>query len=443
MSNNVDTIVAQATAPLLGAVGIVRISGKGVSDIARSIIGLVPSPRIATLVNIQDPHKGIIDTGLALFFPGPHSFTGEDVLELQCHGGLVILDMIVKACVEMGARIAKPGEFSERAFLNDKIDLCQAEAIADLIHATTEQAVKSAHRSLSGVFSDEINKIQNALTALRVYVEAAIDFVEEEIDFLSDGKILTSIESLLSQIIHLLKLAQQGQLLQEGNKVVIAGKPNVGKSSLFNMLAQNNSAIVTDIPGTTRDIIKETIQINGVPIHLLDTAGIRNATDAVEEEGIKRAKEQFKLADTILLVIDASQKILFTEVEKELLAEYKDKIIVLLNKTDLITSLPEMDIEYIALSIKNRAGMDALHSVLTKHAHSFEGVFSARRRHVDAIKSAKANIQNAQVQLVNFKAGELVAEELRQAQLHLGEITGQLTSDDLLGKIFSTFCVGK
>ncbi|MGE4348470.1 MAG: tRNA uridine-5-carboxymethylaminomethyl(34) synthesis GTPase MnmE [Candidatus Berkiella sp.] len=443
MSNNVDTIVAQATAPLLGAVGIVRISGKDVTDIARSIIGVVPAPRIATLVNIQDPHKEIIDTGLALFFPGPHSFTGEDVLELQCHGGLVILDMIVKACVEMGARIAKPGEFSERAFLNDKIDLCQAEAIADLIHATTEQAVKSAHRSLSGAFSDEINKIQDALTALRVYVEAAIDFVEEEIDFLSDGKILISIESLLSQIIHLLKLAQQGQLLQEGNKVVIAGKPNVGKSSLFNMLAQNNSAIVTDIPGTTRDIIKETIQINGVPIHLLDTAGIRCATDAVEEEGIKRAKAQFKLADTILLVIDASQKILFTEVEQELLAEYKDKTIVLLNKMDLIADAPEVDGEYIALSIKNGAGMDALHSALTKHAHSFEGVFSARRRHVDAIKSAKENIQNAQVQLVNFKAGELVAEELRQAQLHLSEITGQLTSDDLLGKIFSTFCVGK
>lgn len=443
MSNNVDTIVAQATAPLLGAVGIVRISGKDVTDIARSIIGVVPAPRIATLVNIQDPHKEIIDTGLALFFPGPHSFTGEDVLELQCHGGLVILDMIVKACVEMGARIAKPGEFSERAFLNDKIDLCQAEAIADLIHATTEQAVKSAHRSLSGAFSDEINKIQDALTALRVYVEAAIDFVEEEIDFLSDGKILISIESLLSQIIHLLKLAQQGQLLQEGNKVVIAGKPNVGKSSLFNMLAQNNSAIVTDIPGTTRDIIKETIQINGVPIHLLDTAGIRCATDAVEEEGIKRAKAQFKLADTILLVIDASQKILFTEVEQELLAEYKDKTIVLLNKMDLIADAPEVDGEYIALSIKNGAGIDALHSALTKHAHSFEGVFSARRRHVDAIKSAKENIQNAQAQLVNFKAGELVAEELRQAQLHLSEITGQLTSDDLLGKIFSTFCVGK
>ncbi|MCS5709730.1 tRNA uridine-5-carboxymethylaminomethyl(34) synthesis GTPase MnmE [Candidatus Berkiella cookevillensis] len=443
MSNNVDTIVAQATAPLLGAVGIVRISGKAVCDIARSIIGVVPTPRIATLVNIQDPHKGMIDTGLALFFPGPHSFTGEDVLELQCHGGLVILDMIVKACVEMGARIAKPGEFSERAFLNDKIDLCQAEAIADLIHATTEQAVKSAHRSLCGAFSDEINKIQNALTELRVYVEAAIDFVEEEIDFLSDGKILISIERLLSQIIHLLKVAEQGQLLQEGNKVVIAGKPNVGKSSLFNMLAQNNSAIVTDIPGTTRDIIKETIQINGVPIHLLDTAGIRNATDAVEEEGIKRAKEQFKLADTILLVIDASQKILFTEVEQALLAEYKEKTIVLLNKMDLIAHAPEIDVAYIALSIKNGVGMDVLHSALTKHAHSFEGVFSARRRHVDAIKSAKENIQNAQVQLVNFKAGELVAEELRQAQLHLGEITGQLTSDDLLGKIFSTFCVGK
>lgn len=443
MSNNVDTIVAQATAPALGAVGIVRISGKNVTDIARRIIGVVPTPRYATLVTIQDAHKGIIDTGLALFFPGPHSFTGEDVLELQCHGGLVILDMIVRACVEMGARVARPGEFSERAFLNDKIDLCQAEAIADLIHATTEQAVKSAHRSLSGAFSEEIKKIQNALTELRVYVEAAIDFVEEEIDFLSDGKILLSIEDLLSQINYLLKVAQQGQLLQEGNKVVIAGKPNVGKSSLFNILAQNNSAIVTDIPGTTRDIIKETIQINGMPIHLLDTAGIRCATDVVEEEGIKRAKEQFKLADTILLLIDASQKPLLTDIEQELLSEYREKIIVILNKMDLIAGTPELDLEYIPLSIKNNVGVDALHAALTRQTHSFEGVFSARRRHVEAIKNAKQNIQNAQIQLVSFKAGELVAEELRQAQLHLGEITGRLTSDDLLGKIFSTFCVGK
>lgn len=438
-----DTIVAQATAPALGAVGIVRISGNKVKAIATKVIGKLPQPRFASLVKIYDNNNEIIDTGIALYFPDPNSFTGEDVLELQCHGGLVILDMIVKTCVSLGARMAKPGEFSERAFLNNKIDLCQAEAIADLISASTEQAVRSAHRSLSGEFSKKIQCLQEQLTDLRVYVEAAIDFAEEEIDFLSDGKVLLAIEGLLSEINSLLKHAEKGQLLQEGNKVVIAGKPNVGKSSLFNLLAQNELAIVTDIPGTTRDVIKETIQINGVPIHLMDTAGIREANDRVEAEGIRRAKSQFETADRILLVLEATSVPLLSEIELDILRLYPEKVVLVVNKVDLVQVLPQINFEFMPVSIQNKVGIESLYQALTHDIEACEGIFSARRRHVEAIKAAHQLVQNAHFQLVKFKAGELVAEELTQAQHALSEITGKLTSDDLLGKIFSTFCIGK
>lgn len=443
MNGGKDTIVAQATAPALGAVGIVRISGSQVKDIAQKLINRFPKPRFASLVQIFDPHSVVIDTGIALFFPGPNSFTGEDVLEVQCHGGLVILDMIVQACVAFGARMARPGEFSERAFLNNKIDLCQAEAIADLITASTELAARSAHRSLSGLFSEKINFLQNALTKLRVYVEASIDFAEEEIDFLSDGTIQLAIENLLTESHALLKNAEKGQLLQEGNKVVIAGKPNVGKSSLFNLLAQNELAIVTDIPGTTRDIIKETVQINGVPIHLMDTAGIREASDQVEAEGIRRARLQFETADRILLLLDATASSPITEIELDILRLYPEKVVLVVNKVDLVQELPHIDFEFIAISIQKEIGIENLYQALTHHMDAGEGVFSARRRHVEALKITQQCINNAKIQLIEFKAGELVAEELKQAQQALSEVTGQISSDELLGKIFSTFCIGK
>lgn len=440
----IDTIVAQATACAPGAVGVVRVSGPLTEVIAQKMLGKKLRPRHATLVDVFDACGQVLDTGIGLFFSGPNSFTGEDVLELQCHGGLAVLDLMLKSCVQLGARMARPGEFSERAFLNGKIDLCQAEAIADLVSASTEQAARSAHRSLSGVFSDKINILNKKITELRVYVEAAIDFVDEEIDFLSETKVLQSIQSIEADLTTLLKQAKAGQLLQEGKKVVIAGKPNVGKSSLFNCLAQNDVAIVTAVPGTTRDIIKESIQINGVLIHLLDTAGLRDTVDVVEVEGIRRAKAQFELADKILLVIDATQNPLLTNVELEILEDYSDKISLVLNKIDLIEDLPVLKYDFVALSVEKKRGVEQLHAALCGVGGNIsEGVFSARRRHVDALEVARQHIQRAHYQLVEVKAGELLAEELRQAQCALGEITGKMTSDELLGKIFSTFCIGK
>lgn len=444
MNMPIETIVAQATAPFVGAVGIVRVSGPRAAEIAQGLLGKLPTPRVASYVQIKDKAQQVIDTGIALFFAAPNSFTGEDVLELQCHGGLVIMDMVVKTCVQLGAKLAQPGEYSQRAFLNGKIDLCQAEAIADLISASTEQAVHCAQRSLSGVFSRRIEVIQDALTRLRIYIEAAIDFAEEEIDFLSEGIVQADIEQLLSLMRTLLSDAQKGCLLQEGSKVVIAGKPNVGKSSLFNLLAQNESAIVTDIPGTTRDIIKETIQIHGVPIFLMDTAGIREQTsDVVEAEGIKRTKAQLEKADRILLVVDATSEMIISQLEKEILKEYSEKVVLIVNKSDKLKTQPIVNYPHILFSVKQQSGVDALYQALTQHQQSFEGVFTARRRHIEAIQSALKHVESAHAQLIKTKAGELMAEELKYAQEFLGEVTGKITPDDLLGKIFSTFCIGK
>lgn len=443
--SGLETIVAIATAPAMGAVGIVRLSGKNLKEITYSLLGKSLEPRKASLIKIFDQHNNIIDTGLGIYFSAPNSFTGEDVLELQCHGGRVILDMVLKRCVALGARMAEPGEFSQRAFLNDKIDLCQCEAIADLISANTEKAVQSAQRSLSGVFSKKVDRLQNDLTELRVYVEAAIDFVDEEIDFLSDGKILNALEAIIAQLSTLLENAKKGVILNEGRKVVIAGQPNVGKSSLFNLLVQNEAAIVTSLPGTTRDIIKETIQVNGIPVHLLDTAGIREAGDVVEIEGIRRAKEQFKIADQILLLVDATSKPLLSNFETEILQEYPNKTLLVLNKIDLVKELPQIKEAHLKLSVTNEHGVDALYEVLSASTEDEgeEGVFSARRRHVEALKKAKTSVSKAHIQLIQYKAGELVAQDLRQAQDYLSEITGKISSDDLLGKIFSTFCIGK
>tara|TARA_R110002110_G_scaffold65206_5_gene180068 strand:- start:5872 stop:7212 length:1341 start_codon:yes stop_codon:yes gene_type:complete len=442
-----DTIVAPASAPFKGAVGVVRISGEGVPAIAQAILGNIPEPRMATLSKFKDKQEAVIDTGLALYFPGPNSFTGEDVLELQCHGGVVVVNMLLGRALELGARMARPGEFSERAFLNDKIDLLQAEAIADLINASTQSAVKSANRSLSGEFSQKINLMQTHLNEIRIFVEAAIDFVDEEIDFLSDGRILDKIKKAHADVVEILQSARTGQLLQEGAQIAIAGRPNAGKSSLLNLLAQQDVAIVTDIPGTTRDTLTEIIEIEGVPYHFTDTAGIRKDAGAIEQEGIKRAKIKFTDADFILLMVDATEAQLFTDVERALLKEYKNKICILVNKVDLLGKLPCVDgasAQSIFFSAKDKTGLADLFGMLKQRFNmQTEGVFSARKRHILALECAQKHMENAKNQLVEFDAPELVAEELKLSQEALSDITGKVTSDQLLGKIFSSFCIGK
>ncbi len=447
-SEIIDTIAAIATPEGQGGVGIIRVSGPKTQRVAQALLGEVPSPRLAHFAKFFNAQGEILDHGIALFFEGPHSFTGEDVLELQGHGGPVILDRMLKAVLQAGARLAEPGEFSKRAFLNDKIDLAQAEAIADLIAAQSEEAAKAAMRSLEGDFSKAIHAIVNDLTQLRMYVEAAIDFPEEEVDFLSDGHILSKLDALIESIKNLQKKSQQGAILREGITLVITGAPNAGKSSLLNALSGEESAIVTHIPGTTRDILKEKILIDGIPIHILDTAGIRESDDPIEQEGIRRAKAAIQKAHAVLLVIDATQA--STVKIQEQLAEVKKlvsshiPVIVVLNKVDLLKK-PLLD-EGLVISAKTHEGLDALKKRIKTLAgvqQNLEGSFLARRRHLEAIETALEFVCLAKTQLVEFKAGELLAEELRQAQIALSEITGKFTADDLLGKIFSTFCIGK
>lgn len=440
-----DTIAAIATAPVKGAVGIVRVSGDKVQKIATQLLGQLPKKRLATLATFVDDEGASIDKGLALFFRGPHSFTGEDVLELHCHGGMVVVKMLLNQVIKLGARMAMPGEFSQRAFLNEKIDLLQAEAIADLINASTESAVKSANRSLNGVFSQKISEMQALLNSIRVYVEASIDFAEEEIDFLSEGGLLIKMEGLLSNVATILMHAKGGQLLQEGATVAIAGRPNAGKSSLLNLLAKDEIAIVTDEPGTTRDAIQATIEIAGVPYHFVDTAGIRDAAGLVEQQGIIRAKQKIADADHVLLMVDTTQEVLLTETEQQLLKDYADKTLILLNKIDLCPQPPDLSapVKILNISVKNADGIDELLEYFKQGTAVEEGLFSARQRHVDALKNAQKHIKCAHRQLVKFQAGELVAEELKLAQEALSEITGKVTSDELLGHIFSSFCIGK
>lgn len=413
--------------------------------IASQLLGKLPPVRQAVLKQFTNHQGDIIDTGLALYFAGPHSFTGEDVLELQGHGGQVVMDLLLNAVLKQGARLAAPGEFSQRAFLNGKMDLTQAEAVADLIEAQTTQAALSASRSLQGVFSRNIKTLEQEMMELRMYVEAAIDFPEEEVDFLSDGHVLEKIESLLAQIHTLLKGAKKGQMLREGMSVVIVGQPNAGKSSLLNCLTQQETAIVTPIAGTTRDLIKETIQIDGIPLHIIDTAGVRGEdADVVEIEGIKRAKQQQALADRILLVVDATQNL--CDVETDILREHGYKVTIVMNKIDLANIEDGERDEKIFLCAKSGKGLDYLTQHLKK-CMGFQGEesanFIARRRHLIALEKTLSHCQQAQMQLVKFKAGELVAQELRFAQDALGEIVGKVTTDDLLGKIFSSFCIGK
>ncbi|MGZ8163923.1 MAG: tRNA uridine-5-carboxymethylaminomethyl(34) synthesis GTPase MnmE [Methylobacter sp.] len=444
---NRDTIAACATPPGNGGIGIIRISGALVPDIAKQILTNPLTPRQALYSSFIDDDGSVIDSGIALFFPAPASYTGEDILELQGHGGSVVLDMLLRRVLSVGARLAKPGEFTERAFLNNKLDLAQAEAVADLIESSTEQSARSAQKSMQGVFSARINGLVEELIELRTYVEAAIDFVDEEIDFLTDGVVENRLVKLLHSIKQIQKTAQQGRLLREGMTVVLAGKPNAGKSSLLNALAGHEAAIVTDIAGTTRDVLRERIQLDGLPLHIIDTAGLRESDNIIEKEGIRRTHEEISKADKILLLIDA------TEPETESLLKTlppSTDIIKIYNKIDLIGRAPEIKQSLngteIYLSIKTAEGMDLLTEYLKQSVgfnDAANNVFIARRRHTEALSKGYEFVESALNQLKTSQAGELIAEDLRQAQMSLAEITGQFTSDDLLGKIFSSFCIGK
>lgn len=453
--SHTDTIVAQATPPGRGGVGILRISGSAASAVAQAILGKLPRPRYADYLPFRDADGSVLDQGIALWFPNPNSFTGEDVLELQGHGGPVILDLLLKRILTLpGVRIARPGEFSERAFLNDKLDLAQAEAIADLIDASSEQAARSAVNSLQGVFSSRIHQLVEALTHLRIYVEAAIDFPDEEIDFLSDGKIEAQLNTVIADLSGVRAEARQGSLLREGMKVVIAGRPNAGKSSLLNALAGREAAIVTDIAGTTRDVLREHIHIDGMPLHIIDTAGLRDANDEVERIGIERAWQEIEQADRVLFMVDgtttdASEP---AAIWPEFMARLPKTlpITVVRNKADITgETLGIEDVSthsLIKLSARTGEGVDLLRNHL-KESMGFtsntESGFLARRRHLQALERAAVHLEQGREQLVSAYAGELLAEELRLSQQALSEITGEFTSDDLLGRIFSSFCIGK
>lgn len=450
-----ETIVAQATPIGRGGIGILRVSGPLASQVAQEVLGKCPKPRMADYLPFKDEDGTVLDQGIALFFKAPNSFTGEDVLELQGHGGQVILDILLNRILKIdGIRIARAGEFSEQAFLNDKLDLAQAEAIADLIDATSEQAARSALKSLQGEFSNKINQLVDNVIYLRTYVEAAIDFPDEEIDFLADGKIEAKLNEIIQQLAGVRQEAKQGTILREGMKVVIAGKPNAGKSSLLNALAGREAAIVTDIAGTTRDVLREHIHIDGMPLHIIDTAGLREASDEVEKIGIKRAWDEIEQADHVLLMIDSytSQADSFQQEWADFLAKLPKNIpvTVIRNKVDLSGEAEglaqEGNFTIIRLSAQTKVGVDLLREHLKKsmgYQSSTEGGFLARRRHLVALESAAEHLERGHIQLTQFYAGELLAEELRLVQNALSEITGQFTSDDLLGNIFSSFCIGK
>ncbi|WP_429155373.1 tRNA uridine-5-carboxymethylaminomethyl(34) synthesis GTPase MnmE [Aeromonas media] len=450
-----DTIVAQATAPGRGGVGIVRVSGPAAERVAEIVLGRLPRVRYAEYLPFKDEQGQPLDQGIALLFKAPNSFTGEDVLELQGHGGPVILDMLIRRILQIeGIRPARPGEFSERAFLNDKLDLAQAEAIADLIEASSEQAARSAMHSLQGQFSGKIQQLVESLTRLRIYVEAAIDFPDEEIDFLSDGKVAGDLYGIMAELDDVRGEAKQGALLREGMKVVIAGRPNAGKSSLLNALAGRESAIVTEIAGTTRDVLREHIHLDGMPLHIIDTAGLRDTQDKVEQIGIERAWAEIEQADRVLFMVDGTTTDAVDP--REIWPEFVDRLpkniglTVVRNKADLtgedLAPSQELGHAVYRISAKTELGLPALREHL-KACMGFqgntEGGFMARRRHLDALERAAERLLVAREQLEVFVAGELVAEELRLAQESLSEITGEFSSDDLLGRIFSSFCIGK
>lgn len=469
-----DPIVAIATAPGRGAVGIVRVSGRQLAPLVRRLLGRDLRAREATYLPFNDAQGQPLDHGLALFFPGPHSYTGEDVLELQAHGGPVVLQLLLERCLEAAQtpspdgpaalpdlRLAEPGEFTQRAFFNDKIDLAQAEAIADLIDASTAVAARSASRSLSGAFSQEITVLRDALIHLRMLVEATLDFPEEEIDFLQKADAWGQLENLQAQLTQVLRRTQQGALLREGIKVVIAGQPNAGKSSLLNALAGAELAIVTPIAGTTRDKVQQTIQIEGVPLHVIDTAGLRDSDDEVERIGIARAWDEIAAADAVLFLHDLTrvEQADYAAADADIARTLGDKlpaqvpVIHVWNKTDMAAAdvqsrhTAQLNAEQIALSARTGDGLDALRKRLLEVAgwqSAPEGLYLARARHVEALQAVDAHLEMADEQLAAQSAHlDLLAEELRLAQLSLNSITGEFSSDDLLGVIFSSFCIGK
>jgi len=446
-SSATETICAIATPPGVGGVGIIRISGPLSTSIAKQMLGVSLQPRRAHLACFKDADGLTIDSGIALLFTAPASFTGEDVLELQGHGGPQTLQMLMTRVMTLGARPARPGEFSERAFLNNKLDLVQAEAIADLIESATEASARAAQRSLEGVFSEAVNQLQQELIDLRVFVEAAMDFPDEEIDFLADSDVLERLGRAIDRVQTLLDQAHQGQLLRDGINITIAGLPNAGKSSLLNALAGRESAIVTDIPGTTRDVLREQISLDGLPVHVADTAGIRDSTNQIEAEGVRRARASVSTADMVLLVIDSTQALapqlaLKTEVPENV------HCIEVYNKLDLASPKTSEDVAslQVRVSAKTGQGLQDLVSMvkdIVGASVSYEGVFSARTRHLDALKRTLEHIKTGHNQLEKYNAPETLAEELRLAQKALGEITGEYLPDDLLGAIFSSFCIGK
>ena len=462
--SNVKTIAAIATPLGRGGVGIIRLSGPKAYDIACQLTGKDHfTPRLASFCRFYDDQRNVLDEGLVLYFKAPYSFTGEDVIELQGHGGMILQNQLLARVFELGAHQAQPGEFSYRAFENDKLDLLQAEAIADAIDATSAAAASSAIRSLTGEFSNKINDILEALIELRLYVEASIDFPDEEdVDFLSDGVIESKLSHIQDRLKTILATAQQGQLLRDGVHVVLAGRPNAGKSSLLNSLAGQDRAIVTDVAGTTRDTLQETIVLNGLTIHLTDTAGLRDTTDAVERIGIERARTAIHQADLLLLVHDLSKQANPLELATELFGMTASgtpnfdpaKLLLIGNKRDLVEQQQSLKLndkvnvsgyEQVNVSCETSEGIDCLISTLCDKVgfHPPENSLIARTRHLDALRRTQQHLNEAHLQLVEYQAGELVAESLRQGQYSLGEITGEFSADDLLGRIFGSFCIGK
>jgi len=442
-----DVIAAIATAPGRSGIGVVRVSGPNLEALAQSLLGKVPAPRHAALCNFLDENEETIDHGIALYFPAPHSYTGEDVLELQGHGGPAVLQLLLRRCLTLGARLAEPGEFTKRAFLNDKLDLAQAESVADLIDASTGEAAKSALRSLQGVFSTEVNALTKSLIELRTLVEATLDFPEEDVGFLEQANAAGKLRAIQVQLEKVLLAARQGSILREGITVVLAGQPNVGKSSLLNRLAGEDVAIVTSVPGTTRDAIRQAIEIEGVPLHVIDTAGLRETKDEVEKMGIARTWAAIEKADAVLLIIDSTQS--ESREDRKILQRLPGTLprICVYNKIDLLPAQPKseaLDGEIrVYLSAKTGAGVDLLCAQLLQIVGwkpTGEGVYMARQRHLSALREAGQHLSGA---LENKAQIELFAEELKLAQQALSRITGEFTTDDLLGEIFSRFCIGK
>lgn len=443
---NSESIVAIATPPGKGGIGIVRVSGSNAEQIGAGVTGKEISPRIATLSNFLDHSGHIIDNGIALFFPAQASYTGEPVFEFQGHGSPVVLQLLVERCLQLGARLARPGEFTERAFLNGRIDLTQAEAVADLIDSSTVSGARSAIRSLQGEFANRVEELTDSVTKLRIFVEAAIDFPDEEIDFLEDENVVAQLEELAGLFGALRRSLRCGKILRDGLKVVLTGPPNAGKSSLLNALGQDSRAIVSEIPGTTRDVLEQFIEIEGLPVEILDTAGIRDTVNEIEAEGVRRALNAQKTADLILLVVDNSN---FDSREMtSLFNQYQSQTAVLAirNKIDIANNNQSIFPNEIFVSATTEQGMDQLRQRIRQHAGLREGednLFLARQRHIDALDRAEGFLKRGLEQQITYRAGELLADDLTSCHRALGEITGEVSSDDLLGLIFGSFCIGK